>query len=919
MKNIKNKFNFILSITISLILVVTSYSTVGTTFDDNLITPNSNNNIINERIISLPDTQIELHLWDEKHNDNIIPYYGISIDGKNFVRVTEASYELGLRYAHFDPLNWLPPVDSGLAANSDTHLYIVQFFTQPIEEFKETIRNNGGEVYQYIAQFAYLVKMEDSVKEQVEALPYVRWIGPYHPAYRLEEFMIDNYEESDQKYPIQKYNIQVHTIDMKDILANKIRDIGGIVNKANGGKVLIQATLTPEQLFSVANMDEVNFIDRWSEYEADMDIGREIGGADYIETIANYTGEGVRGESFDTGFNLNHVDFQNNPLIIHGPSCGSDSHGTACAGILFGDGTGNANARGLLPDGQGIVADYTIIGLEGQNRYDHSGELIEDPYFAVFQTASVGSGRTTEYTTVSADSDSAIFDFDVVHCQSQSNAGNQMSRPQAWAKNMVSGGAAYHYDTIDKSDDCWCSGASTGPASDGRIKPTFCFFYDDILTVGYPGNNDYTYGFGGTSGATPMTAGHVGLFFQMWSDGIFGNEVDPYGSVFENRAHFTTAKAMLINTAEQYPFNGTSHDLTRMHQGWGMPNLQNMYDLKDDFYIIDEEDILEPFEMSQHFVSVESDEPSLKVTMTYSDLPGNPSVQTQHRINDLTLKVISPSETVYWGNNGLEESVWSSQGGEPDTKNTVECVFVQNPEPGGWTIEVYADEIIEDSHIETPELDADYSLVISPVLPGPYPPEINGPEEGEVEIEYDYTFVTSDPAGGDIYYWIEWGDGSVQEWIGPYASGEIVTVSNSWSENGTYSILAKAKNDQDGEGGWSEPFITTIYAPDLDIDLITGGIFKVNSKIKNLGGADAGNVDWTITLNGGTILLGKETSGTITDIPSDGEVTISSNTIIGFGNTEVEIITSEPHGSTDIRQQNGFVLLFYINVKPSGN
>jgi len=460
MQNKRN--NLILVLIVSLILVVTSFTTMAITFENKSdFFPKNENKIINERIITIPDSEILLYLWEEKLIDNnIVSFYGISLDGKNLVRITDASYILGLRYAQFDPLVWVPQVESLLAASDDTRLFIVQFYTQPLEEFKEAIRSLGGKVRQYIAQYAYLVEMEEAVREQVEELPYVRWIGPYHPAYRLEEFMIDNYDNAYQKYPLQKYNIQVHTVEMKEILANKISEIGGIVDTANGGKFLVQATLTPEQLFFVARMDEVNFIDRWSEYEADMNIGREIGGANYIETVANYTGEGVRGESFDTGFNLNHVDFQNNKLIIHGPSCGTDSHGTAVAGILFGDGTGNADARGLLPDGQGIVADYSVIGLEGQSRYDHSGELIEDPYYAVFQTASVGSERTTEYTTVSADSDAAIFDFDVVHCQSQSNAGDQMSRPQAWAKNMISGGAAYHYDTLDKSDDCWCSGAS---------------------------------------------------------------------------------------------------------------------------------------------------------------------------------------------------------------------------------------------------------------------------------------------------------------------------------------------------------------------------------------------------------------------------------------------------------------------------
>ena len=56
------------------------------------------------------------------------------------------------------------------------------------------------------------------------------------------------------------------------------------------------------------------------------------------------------------------------------------------SGICFGDGTGNPIARGLCPNGQGIVADWDAVSV-GQPRYDHTGELVQAPYNAVFQTA----------------------------------------------------------------------------------------------------------------------------------------------------------------------------------------------------------------------------------------------------------------------------------------------------------------------------------------------------------------------------------------------------------------------------------------------------------------------------------------------------------------------------------------------------
>ena len=871
------------------------------------------NNSTDERIIALPDSTVLLKLWNEKSiTGELTSFYSISLDGGiTFVRTVQPSYEIGLRYDHFDPAVREPDIIPLLQAGQDTHLYIVQFFTQPLQEFQEAITSYGGIVRHYIAQYAYLVEMSGSTRTLVETLPYVRWVGPYHPAYRLEEFMLENLGNARQIYPLLRYSIQVLSPEQKSVVSGRIRGINGIVNNADAGKVLVEATLTPEQLFEVVRWDEVNFVDRWSPLEADMDIAREIGGANYIETMAGYNGSGVRGEVFDAGFNLAHVDFQHHPLIPHG-TVGSNSHGASTSGICFADGTGNPKGRGLLPFGQGIVGDYNYIGLEGTSRYTHTAEEVQSPYFCVFETSSVGSSQTTQYTTVSADTDDALFDFDIIHCQSQSNLGSQSSRPQAWAKNIVSGGGVYHYDTLTKSDDMWNHGASIGPASDGRIKPDFCSFYDNIFTTTSGSTTAYTSSFGGTSGATPIIAGHFGLFFQMWSDGIFGNEVTPGGTVFDNRPHMTTAKAMMINTADPYPFNGTTEDKTRMHQGWGMPSVKNLYDLRDNFYIIDESDTLEPFDVSTHIVAVQAGSPYLKVTMTYADPAGNPAVQTQHRINDLTLKVTSPSSVVYWGNNGLKTAVWSEPDGAADTKDTVECVFVQNPEGGAWTIEVSADEIIQDSHVETPEMDADYALVVSPVLSAPFPPEINGSTVGDIGREIDFTFVTTDPGNSDVYYWVDWGDGSYQEWYGPFASGEVITLSHMWTDTGSFPIIAKAKNTNGSEGGWSAPFVISIIAPRLEIGTTQGGLLKIKSAVRNTGAIDVENVKWSITLTGGAF-IGKSSNGTIQNISADGEEEISTGLILGFGRTIVKISAYYSYGATSTTVI-GTILLFFIKI-----
>jgi len=74
------------------------------------------------------------------------------------------------------------------------------------------------------------------------------------------------------------------------------------------------------------------------------------------------------------------------------------------------------------------------------------------------------------------------------------------------------------------------------------------------------------------------------------------------------------------------------------------------------------------------------------------------------------------------------------------------------------------------------------------------PPIISGPTEGEPGVEYEFTFVTEDPEEDDIWLYIDWDDGTVEDWIGPYESGEEVVVSHKWDDDNKYEITAKSKD-----------------------------------------------------------------------------------------------------------------------------
>jgi hypothetical protein len=114
----------------------------------------------------------------------------------------------------------------------------------------------------------------------------------------------------------------------------------------------------------------------------------------------------------------------------------------------------------------------------------------------------------------------------------------------------------------------------------------------------------------------------------------------------------------------------------------------------------------------------------------------------------------------------------------------------------------------------------------------PTVPTIKGPSEGKTGTEYDYTFVSTTPDGSDVYYYIDWGDGEVEEWIGPYSSGEEVTVGHTWSSKDTYSVRAKAKDTSDVESDWGTLSVTmpksrTLYLPILQKILENHPLLKI--------------------------------------------------------------------------------------------
>ena len=87
-------------------------------------------------------------------------------------------------------------------------------------------------------------------------------------------------------------------------------------------------------------------------------------------------------------------------------------------------------------------------------------------------------------------------------------------------------------------------------------------------------------------------------------------------------------------------------------------------------------------------------------------------------------------------------------------------------------------------------------------------PSINGPAIGGINKFTTYTFVAEDPDDDEVYYEIDWGDGIVDPWDGPYTSNKVITNNHKWNYWGLYTIRGRAKDKYGEIGDWGELTVT---------------------------------------------------------------------------------------------------------------
>jgi serine protease AprX len=584
------------------------------------------------------------------------------------------------------------------SADRTSGQHVVQLNVPMAPAIKAKLEATGARVIGYFPDSAYLVRMPASHMAKIRALPFVRATLGMPSHYKVAA----RFRSSSQG--VARASVIVSTIG-HDVVGKVARELRaqGFTNLRFGHDVIC-AEASAAQVASAAANDDIVWIGPDSTAQDDVDLVRKIGGSDFLaqNTPSGFQGDGMRVHVFE-GIEQEHpayaeTKYRKAPIALGDPA--PDGHGNATAGIIGADGDPKVSkwARGIVPHAQLLYTNRTnSVSMPPGSRMPGSRwyitKMAVEKHNIDGQTASWGHEATTKYDERSRELDSIMCEYDLAVTQSQSNYGDARSRPQAWAKNVIPVTALYHFDNLDFGDDTWKHGSSTRNGDDPRIGRTLSGFYDKIGTTALHGK--YQEDFGGTSGATPMVQGFIDQVMQMFKEGVFTKVlINPSSWMPAQHPRAATTAALAIASARQHPFAGRAAENNRYEQGWGLPDMERLYKARETLMVVNEDRVMKTGDSVRYSVNVKPGEPELKVSLVWKDPPALVSAG-KDQVNDFDLKVTAPDGTMYLGNVGLLDGIYSKPGGERDRIDTVENVFIEKPAAGAWTIEVHAAAINE--------------------------------------------------------------------------------------------------------------------------------------------------------------------------------------------------------------------------------
>ncbi len=655
-----------------------------------------------------------------------------------------------LRSGSLDPGTQRQAFRNRAPAPRQAGVYLIQL-RAPLDASSRTVlKNLGVDLLRYVPEDTYVARVDNV--GIVEALPFVEWVGEYLPEYKLHAKVREHVQRNR---PAETMAVSVlirpgATLNETRQSESAFQTLGQKAALRFG--TILRGRVTTARLAALANSPAVLWLEPAPEFRLVDEVAAEIvagDGGPNVTLVQSYgfDGGGVTVAVADSGLHNGdaatmHPDlFGRVTAFFHygalTDAADEHSHGTHVAGIVAGNGAvGEVDELGKLyglgdAPGARIVAQRIFDGLGNYEAPPSFGSLTGD---AVRSGADIGSnswGDDTQgrYDLSAAEFDALVRDADPVTPGDQpyilefsagnAGAGFQTIGSPAVAKNVIATGASENirpeFPLYGDGPDTIADFSSRGPCEDGRIKP-------DVVAPGtwiaslqsasagdenawLPISASYMYQ-GGTSQAGPQVSGAAAVLVQYLRE-VFGMA----------RPSPALVKAALINSAVDMDDDVQTGPAPNMEEGWGRVDLTEVVLGSRSFEFLDQTVLLSSSQVFEKRVVIADAFEPLKITLTYTDVPGFPGA-IPALVNDLDLEVVGPDGTTYRGNQFREgESIPNAA--SADAINNVEAVHVSEPVTGEYIVRVRARRVIEDARSDTGAVDQDFALVVSGEIPTP--------------------------------------------------------------------------------------------------------------------------------------------------------------------------------------------------------
>ncbi len=433
---------------------------------------------------------------------------------------------------------------------------------------------------------------------------------------------------------------------------------------------------------------------------------------------------GTNDSTMHPDFRDHIVDIVSLPMTpARATACGSpandgaedtNGHGTHVAGSVLGDGTDSSgNIKGIAPEARlyfqsvglwcannpvgkqstlnGIPTNKTDLfrfGAENGSRVHTNswGNTCDGACFGAYSLGSMQADiAARDYTNMT-------ILFSAGNSGSDANSNGEIDFDSlgnpATAKNVFSIGASENdrptinsiwggsysspiYNDL-RADNIsgMAAFSSRGPVDDGRLKPDISAPGTFILStksrsassVGWMAyNSSYTH-YGGTSMATPLTAGATALLLEHLIDNR-GHQ-DPSSALV--KAIFATSAHDMMGQYSSST-NGAGETAPNNHEGWGLVDLRNALNAT----FIEDESVSTSGSRGWSF-NIPNSAPDLNIVLSWTD-PESTTVASTNLVNDLDLAVKDPSGT------------WTELSNNLDNLRGLKF---SNPAQGTWEVHV---------------------------------------------------------------------------------------------------------------------------------------------------------------------------------------------------------------------------------------